>query len=207
MRRAYRLVVCLFLGALLVTGLKRAEASGSNEFHKTDLIGFDYFNFPPAYGLYGLPNFGSNSMRIPPANFIEYSPVYSDEIESSLYEAVTSRLGLPYRSRGTDDRGYDCSGFVWRVFQDAGVDFERSSSRKLWQTLPRATKEESAEFGTLVFFKGLNHVGIVRDAHSFYHATTSQGVVRSYLDGYWGDRVIGYRRVFAPVRRRMASRR
>ncbi len=176
MRRAYRLVVCLFTGALLITGLRSVEAIRSN----------------PA--------------RIPPANFIEYSPVYSDEIESSLYDAVTSRLGLPYRARGTDDRGYDCSGFVWRVFQDTGIDFDRSSTRKLWQTLPKATKEESAQFGTLVFFKGLNHVGIVRDAHSFYHATTSRGIARSYFDEYWGDRVIGYRRVFAPVRRRMAAR-
>lgn len=210
MRRAYRFVVCLFWGALLTTGLKSAEASGSNEVwkivsvHSTD---FDYFNFHLEHGLYGLKRIGSNPARISPANFTEYSPVYSDEIESSLYEAVTSRLGLPYRSRGIDDRGYDCSGFVWRVFQDAGLDFERGSSRRLWQTLPKATREESAQFGTLVFFKGLNHVGIVRDAHSFYHATTSQGIVRSYFDEYWGKRVIGYRRVFAPVRRRMAARR
>lgn len=210
MRRAYRLVVCLFLGALLTTGLKRAEASVSNKFWKTVSVhstDFDYYNFHLDHGLYGLKRFGSNPPRISSANFIEYSPVYSDEIESSLYEAVTSRLGLPYRSRGIDDRGYDCSGFVWRVFQDAGVDFERGSSRKLWRTLPKATREESAQFGTLVFFKGLNHVGIVRDAHSFYHATTSQGIVRSYFDEYWGKRVIGYRRVFAPVRRRMAARR
>jgi len=210
MRRAYRLVVCLFVGALLTTGLENAEASGSREVNQTVLIQsarFDYFNFSPVHGLYGLANFGSKSPRISTGRFIEYSPVYSDEIESSLYDAVTSRLGRPYRSRGTDDRGYDCSGFVWRVFQDAGVDFERGSSRKLWQTLPGATKEESTQFGTLVFFKGLNHVGVVRDAHSFYHATTSQGIVRSYFDGYWGDRVIGYRRIFAPVRRKMMARR
>lgn len=210
MRQAYRLVVCLFAGALLVTGLKKAEASeGNGAYHIVSIhsTGFDYFNFFPAYALYGRASLRTNPARTSSANFTGYSPVYSDEIESSLYEAVTSRLGLPYRSRGTDDRGYDCSGFVWRVFQDAGVDFERGSSRKLWQTLPGATKEERAEFGTLVFFKGLNHVGIVRDAHSFYHATTSQGIVRSYFDGYWGERVIGYRRIFAPVRRKMAARR
>lgn len=204
MRRAYRLVVCLFMGALLITGLRSVEARGVREIRKSHLAGFDRFNFVRAYGFYGLPDFGSNPTRISSANFIEYSPVYSDEIESSLYDAVTSRLGRPYRPRGTDDRGYDCSGFVWRVFQDAGIDFDRSSARKLWQTLPKATKEESEQFGTLVFFRGLNHVGIVRDAHSFYHATTSRGIARSYFDEYWRDRVIGYRRIFAPVRRRVA---
>ena len=44
--------------------------------------------------------------------FIEYSPIYTKEIESILNEAISSRLGLPYRWAGTDDNGYDCSGFV-----------------------------------------------------------------------------------------------
>ena len=179
MRRAYRMVVCLILFTLVF----------------------------PAHGLYGHPNFGSNSKRTSPVNFIEYSPVYSDEIELSLYEAVTSRLGAPYRPRGTDNRGYDCSGFVWRVFRDAGVDFDRASTRDLWQTLPEATQEETAQFGTLVFFRGLSHVGIVRDAHSFYHASASQGIVHSYFDKYWRSRVIGHRRIFAPIRRRSAPRK
>src|SRR5262249_31766452 len=159
------------------------------------------FNHLPASGFYDWPNFRSKLARNSPTSFIEYSPVYSDEIESALYEAVVHRLGRPYRLQGTDDRGYDCSGFVWRVFHDAGVGLNRSPTRKLWQSLPRATEEEKTRFGTLVFFKGLNHVGIMRDAHSFYHASASQGVVHSYLDNYWKSRVIGHRRVFAPIRR------
>ena len=136
--------------------------------------------------------------------FIEYSPIYTQEIESYLYEAISSRLGLPYRWAGTDDNGYDCSGFVWRVFREAGVDFDRDSTRNLWQKLPEASQEESTRFGTLVFFQGLDHVGIVRDADSFYHASTSGGVMLSYFDKsdkYWRSRIIGYRRIFAPIRR------
>ncbi len=155
-------------------------------------------------GLYGHTITGSSSLLVSYANFIEYSPVYSDEIELSLYEAVNNRLGIPYRPLGTDDRGYDCSGFVWRVFSDAGIKFDRSSTRDLWRNSPPATREETTRFGTLVFFEGLNHVGIVRDAHSFYHASTSQGIVRSYFDKYWKSRVIGHRRIFAPIRRRPA---
>ena len=146
----------------------------------------------------------SNQALISPGGFIEYSPIYTDEIESSLHEAIDDRLGMPYLWAGTDDRGYDCSGFVWRVFQEAGIAFNRTSARTLWQVLPEATQEEFARFGTLVFFQGLDHVGIVRDADSFYHASTSEGVTLSYYDKfnkYWRSRIIGYRRVFAPVRR------
>jgi murein DD-endopeptidase / murein LD-carboxypeptidase len=175
-----RMVVCFFVFSLFAYGLNIAEARGVN---------------PPP---------------IPGNNFIEYSPIYTKEIESSLYGAINDRLGLPYLWAGTDDRGYDCSGFVWRVFREAGVEFDRTSARNLWQGLPEATEEEFARFGTLVFFQGLEHVGIVRDADSFYHASTSGGVMMSFFDKsdkYWRSRIIGYRRIFAPIRRRAAPGR
>jgi hypothetical protein len=111
-----------------------------------------------------------------------------------LKGAIVRRLGIRYRFDGVDDRGYDCSGFVWSVFRDAGADFERTNARNLWQQLPKATKEETKQFGTLVFFRRLKHVGIVRDAESFYHASRSQGVTISYFDDYWRKRITGYRR-------------
>ncbi|MEY3285265.1 MAG: C40 family peptidase [Acidobacteriota bacterium] len=123
---------------------------------------------------------------------------FINEASSILYREITKRLGIRYRFYGTDDRGYDCSGFVWRVFQSAGSDFERVAARSLWAQLPEATDEEKAQFGTLVFFNGLKHVGIVRDSKTFYHASRTQGVTLSTFDGYWGERITGYRR--APAR-------
>ena len=113
--------------------------------------------------------------------------------ESRLYEAIMSRIGLPYRLGGIDDLGYDCSGFIWRVFQEAGIDIPRNSVRELWERLPEAYEGEEGTFGVIVFFNGLTHAGIVRDAHSFYHASSSQGIVRSFFSDYWGARVTGYR--------------
>ena len=84
------------------------------------------------------------STPITSGSFIEHSPIYPKEIESNLNEAISSRLGLPYRWAGTDDNGYDCSGFVWRVFREAGVDFNRDSARNLWQKLPEATRKSLA---------------------------------------------------------------
>ena len=117
------------------------------------------------------------------------------EFDALLYQAIIDRLGAPYLEGGTDISGYDCSGLVWRVFKEAGVEIKRTSTRTLWKTLPKASKDERGEFGILVFFKDLNHVGIVRDDYSFYHASTSQGVTRSFYSEYWGERIIGYRKV------------
>src|SRR5262245_2079131 len=188
MRSAYRLWVCLLLltNLLIINfvagkALTRANVD-SKHFQRPDYYTFNF-------------HFGSKTFR----SSTRTSPIYKRDTILSLRYEVTSRLGLPYRSRGADDRGYDCSGFVWRVFHEAGIEFERSPARTLWATLPRATKKERGQFGTLVFFRGLDHVGIVRDARSFYHASSSRGVVRSNFEGYWENRIIGYRRALAPV--------
>jgi hypothetical protein len=47
--------------------------------------------------------------------------------------------------------------------------------RSLWAQLPEANDEEKGQFGTLVFFNGLRHVGIVRDSKTFYQCITEPG--------------------------------
>lgn len=199
MQQAYRLVVCLLavFGTMVLAGQsvkaqERLRISGRN-FAWSDNRSADFTR-----------SFHPGSSR--PSSKIDsrISPSYRREreiraeVEASLYGAIRDRLGAPYRSGGIDDRGYDCSGLVWRVFQEAGIDLNRTSARSLWNSLPKATVAEETEFGTLVFFEGLTHVGIVRDGYSFYHSSTSQGVIRSFYTGYWGGKVIGYRRVPLP---------
>ena len=55
--------------------------------------------------------------------------------------------------------------------------------------------EEQFKFGTLVFFSGLTHVGVVADEHGFYHASRRQGVIYSEFNEYWLKRIDGFRRV------------
>jgi cell wall-associated NlpC family hydrolase len=115
--------------------------------------------------------------------------------ERSMLTAIEERLGTPYRMGTEGPYRYDCSGFVWSVFQQAGVPFERTSARSLWRDFAPPTEEEKYKFGTLVFFNNLNHVGIVADENGFYHASTSRGVVYSRFDDYWTKRLVGFRRV------------
>lgn len=112
-----------------------------------------------------------------------------------LMNAIEERLGRPYHLGSEGPYRYDCSGFVWSVFQEAGVSFERTSARTLWSQFEPADATERFEFGTLVFFNNLNHVGIVADANGFYHASTSRGVVYSPFNEYWTRRIVGFRKV------------
>ena len=116
-------------------------------------------------------------------------------VERSMLSAIEERLGPPYRMGAEGPNRYDCSGFVWSVFQQAGVSFERSSVRSFWHVFAVPTEDEKYKFGTLVFFNNLHHVGIVVDENGFYHASTSKGVVYSRFDDYWTKRINGFRRV------------
>ena len=116
-------------------------------------------------------------------------------VEQTMLMAIEERLGTPYRLGTEGPYRFDCSGFVWSVFQQAGVAFDRTNARTLWHGFLPPTEEEKFKFGTLVFFNNLQHVGIVADEHGFYHASTSKGVVYSRFGDYWTKRISGFRRV------------
>jgi cell wall-associated NlpC family hydrolase len=121
------------------------------------------------------------------------------KFESQLLAAIDERLGTPYRWGATGPTRYDCSGFVWSIFQATGINFERASARNLWARFEPAPVEEQFKFGTLVFFSNLKHVGVVADEHGFYHASRHHGVIYSKFDDYWVKRIDGFRRVPANV--------
>ena len=127
-----------------------------------------------------------------------------ERLNHLMMAAIDVRLGTPYRLGATGPNRYDCSGFVWSVFQSAGIDFERSNARTLWDRFAPATADEKHKFGTLVFFNNQHHVGIVADADGFYHASSSKGVVYSPFNDYWRARIDGFRRVRLPVTNALA---
>ena len=137
------------------------------------------------------PNRSAASVALPAGRAVHLNQL--------LLAAIDMRFGAPYVYGASGPRVFDCSGFIWSVFQSAGISFERSSARSLWERFAPARQEEETKFGTLVFFNNLTHVGIVADEHGFYHASRSQGVTYSPFAGYWGERIDGFRRVPMPT--------
>lgn len=115
--------------------------------------------------------------------------------DQMLMRAIGSRLGSPYVWGATGPYVYDCSGFVWSSFREIGINFTRMSARNLWGLFPAPRAEEKFKFGTLVFFSGLTHVGIVADEKGFYHASRHHGVVYAPFNDYWLRHIDGFRRV------------
>ena len=121
------------------------------------------------------------------------------KFQPTLMTAIEERLGSRYRWGATGPDRFDCSGFVWSIYQATGISFERVSARHLFTRFAAPSEEEQFEFGTLVFFSGLTHVGVIADEHGFYHASRRHGVVYQPFTEYWLKRIDGFRRVPLPA--------
>lgn len=120
--------------------------------------------------------------------------------DRNLIRAAERYLGVRYRYGGTTSRGFDCSGYIWRVFNDVGYDnFPRLSSQAMYKK-GRAVSRSAAKVGDLCFFRGqsgraVGHVGIYAGNGQFIHASSSRGIMYSPLsDTYWKPRFISFRR-------------
>ena len=152
----------------------------------------------------GGPRLETDPVIISTANIPAVSSHFSanagvPQLNQLLMAAIDTRLGSPYVYGSSGPYSFDCSGFVWSVFQSAGIRFDRGSARYLWSRFAPATRDEETQFGTLVFFNGLSHIGIVVDGKGFYHSSRSYGVIYSPFSKYWTSRVDGFRRVPLPV--------
>ena len=109
-------------------------------------------------------------------------------------------LGVPYRRGGSDDNGFDCSGFVRSMYEQT-----------LGKVLPRSAREQAdatekidkkdLQPGDLVFFNTMrqtfSHVGIYVGDNKFIHSPRpgKQVMVEDMRQSYWLSRFTGARRV------------
>jgi len=134
-------------------------------------------------------------MRILILSFLAAGTLGAAVSEQVLEDSIRRKLGRPYVWGAAGTKAYDCSGFVWHAFLDAGVLLKRTTARKLFYSLPPAGPAERARLGALVFFDQVHHVGIVRNEREFYHASSSHGTKRQNFTQYWRRLVSGYRKL------------
>ena len=106
--------------------------------------------------------------------------------------------GVRHRIGGVDRAGVDCSGLVQAVFREAfQMDLPRTSREQI--LLGQEVDAHDMRPGDLVYFldKGGDHIGVIVKGRTFMHASASQGVILSTLDGYWWPRLRRVQRVLS----------
>jgi hypothetical protein len=129
--------------------------------------------------------------------------VVSREAYAISGTALTLR-GIPYRNGGSDPSGFDCSGFVWYVFGQHGIQLPRTVTEQA--QAGNLVEPATVQAGDLIFFdtsgaafgrRRATHVGISIGGEEFVHAPSTRGEVRVERLGstYWSSRFLEARRV------------
>jgi hypothetical protein len=119
-----------------------------------------------------------------------------------LAAAALKALGVNYVWGGNSlSSGVDCSGLVQQIFKKFGIELPRVTYEQIG--IGAAVSRNKMNVGDLVFFdtdrskKGPDHVGIYIGNGRFVHAPRPGAKVQvsSVADSYYGDRLMGIRRV------------
>ena len=108
---------------------------------------------------------------------------------TKMYQFIYDWLGTPYRLGGDTEKGIDCSGFAYKLYDKTFNTIIGNNSRNIFSMVNPINKTELKE-GDLVFFKigskSISHVGVYIGDNKFAHASSSKGVMISNLDEpYW----------------------
>lgn len=124
-------------------------------------------------------------------------------VENILAKADTY-LGTPYQLGGMSRSGIDCSGLLYKVFEENNLNIPRRSIEQSQEG--RSISVREIKEGDLLFFatgkdRSVTHSGIVHSVESdgeikFIHASSSRGVMISSLNNvYWNKAFLFARRV------------
>ena len=128
----------------------------------------------------------------------EFSPIAADVLFRAL-----GLVGTPYRWGGnTPDSGFDCSGLIKYVYNDAaGISLPRTT-REMIVMSGQSIGKDKLQTGDLLFFATsggtqVSHAGIYVGEGRFVHAPATGGTVKldSLDKAYWQKAYLNAKRV------------
>lgn len=118
---------------------------------------------------------------------------------TELIKEAKSLLGVPYVWGGSTPSGFDCSGYIYYVLNEAGTKMGRYSAEGYYS---RSYYVDQPQVGDLVFFentykKGISHMGIYLGNNEFIHADATKGVtITSLNNSYYKAHFDGFKRFY-----------
>ena len=159
-------------------GTDHEVISQVNASDTVDILGksSDWYNIKTKNGVSGwiygtYISFGSSL-----ASRGETSNSDTSDKRTQIIDYARDLLGVKYVYGGTSRNGFDCSGFVWHVFNHFGIKLNRVASDQAKQGTK--VSKSNLQPGDLVFFdtnggmNHINHVGIYIGNGSFIHASS-----------------------------------
>jgi cell wall-associated NlpC family hydrolase len=129
------------------------------------------------------------------------SPAFSAALatapQSGVVPIALQYLGVPYVWAGATPLGFDCSGLVQYVFAQLGVSLPHNTVAQWNDPDAVPVPESDLQAGDLVFFNGLDHVGIYIGDGYFVDAPHTGANVRidSLSEGWYATKYDGAKRI------------
>ncbi|MGX9133354.1 LysM peptidoglycan-binding domain-containing protein [Rummeliibacillus sp. JY-2-4R] len=122
----------------------------------------------------------------------------SNAVKNAVSIALSLK-GIPYVWGGSSKSGFDCSGFIYYVYKQAGYNNITRTSAADYEA--RSYYVSTPKVGDLVFFKntykqGISHLGIYIGNGQFVHAGGDYVQVSSVNDSYWKSHFDSYKRFY-----------
>ncbi len=148
----------------------------------------------------GLTSTNTLPEKSTPAEPVETHHAWPERAREVLVSAL-SLTGITYKYGGTSpETGFDCSGFVRYVYQQA-TNLSLPHGAKAISQIGKSVSKSDLQPGDLVFFNTLkstfSHVGIYVGNNRFIHSPSSGGGVRvdDMQTSYWSKRFNGAQRI------------
>ncbi|WPO98962.1 NlpC/P60 family protein [Pseudomonas sp. HR96] len=137
--------------------------------------------------------------------FAGNAPYKMPMLADSILERGKSLIGTRYRTGGSTESGFDCSGFIGYLFrEEAGMTLPRST-REMINVKAPVVARNNLKPGDLLFFSTrgrgrVSHAGIYLGDDQFIHSSShrSGGVrIDNLDDSYWSKTFIEAKRALA----------
>jgi peptidoglycan endopeptidase LytF len=176
---------------------------------QTDLNTLGYYTYPSITGYYGSVTaqavkdfqfaYGLSADGI--AGPITQQNIDNALVKKDIVADTFQYIGIPYLWGGTTTKGFDCSGFVYYMFNSHGVPISRTTSAQMF-TWGTPVAPDKLMPGDLVFYSlsqngQVSHVGIYIGNGQFMSALSSKGIYAQALNNtYWAPKYMGAKRIY-----------
>jgi cell wall-associated NlpC family hydrolase len=117
--------------------------------------------------------------------------------QSGVVSLAVQYLGVPYVWAGASPTGFDCSGLVQYVYGRLGITLPHNTVAQWNDPAAVSVPQSQLQAGDLVFFNGLDHVGIYVGHGYFIDAPHTGAYVRidSLHEGWYAANFDGAKRI------------